>query len=264
MPLFPLFHPTKKQQTQHLERAMTGPTPGAAPVSHSYPPRHHQRHQRRPRAAAAGPASLLALLACCSTALGFVVPPRAPMSRIHVLPGGGPHGASSSSSSTATMMMTAADELPQDQNLPTLPSSSSPPRSTLPAVLGGLSLPFLARTGQAALAAPGAGRIAGRATDIPPPPPPSNSRIERSYTPSRSSSSSFEFSRSIPKVCEKRVIVDLFFLCEIKTPYFSLPACMPFRQSTSSILPPLHPHSPLFPSLPSSSYKNRSASKTAT
>jgi hypothetical protein len=97
-------------------------------------------------------------------------------------------------------MTMTADELLQDQNLPTYPSSS-PPRSTLPAVLGGLSLPFLARTGQAALAAPGAGRIAGRATDIPPPPPPSNSRIERSYTPrSSSSSSSFEFSRSIPKV----------------------------------------------------------------
>jgi len=99
------------------------------------------------------------------------------------------------------MMMMTDELIPQNQHL--RPSSSSSPRSTLPAVLGGLSLPFLARTTQAALAAPGAGRIVGRATDIPPPPPPSNSRIERSYTPrSSSSSSSFEFSRSFPKVRE--------------------------------------------------------------
>jgi hypothetical protein len=75
------------------------------------------------------------------------------------------------------------------------------PKANLPAVLGGLSLPFLSQSAQA-LAAPGAGRIAGRATDIPPPPPPSNSRIERSVTPSSSSDSrfSFEFGRAIPKV----------------------------------------------------------------
>lgn len=70
------------------------------------------------------------------------------------------------------------------------------PSSTFPAVLGGLSLPFLACTSQAVVAAPGAGRIVGKATDISPPTPPSNSRIERSITPW----SSFEFSRSIPKV----------------------------------------------------------------
>ncbi|TFJ83734.1 hypothetical protein NSK_004838 [Nannochloropsis salina CCMP1776] len=75
------------------------------------------------------------------------------------------------------------------------------PKANLPAVLGGLSLPFLSQSAQA-LAAPGAGRIAGRATDIPPPPPPSNSRIERSVTPSSSSDSrfSFEFGRAIPKI----------------------------------------------------------------
>lgn len=70
------------------------------------------------------------------------------------------------------------------------------PSSTFPAVLGGLSLPFLACTSQAGVAAPGAGRIVGKATDISPPAPPSNSRIERSITPW----SSFEFSRSIPKI----------------------------------------------------------------
>lgn len=174
---FPSFHDTGKQS---LEPAMT---PSSLPCNTPHAcclPRHHRR---------LGPASFLAFLVCCSTTLtltlGFLVTPRTPFSQKHVPLGRGQRGESSTSSGSRmrqTTMMTAGERSPS---------------STFPAVLGGLSLPFLARTSQAALAAPGAGRIVGKATDIPPPAPPSNSRIERSITPR---SSSFDFSRSIPKV----------------------------------------------------------------